>query len=119
LEIVEEEIPSTLRHPVWTEIEKIEEHIKYFENIKSPEDFKRYAHERLLRLHDPTFYRQRIKGFHLAFNVREKIIEEGITNGTWQPKKVEVSAKELADRAIKMKTERVRQAELREKMKQD
>lgn len=118
-EVKEEEIPETLRHPVWIELDKINEHIKYFEDIKTPEDFKKYAYERLLRLHDPVFYRQKIKGFHLAFNVREKLVEEGITDGTFKPKKVQYTAKELADRAEVMKTQRLRNAEIREKVKQD
>jgi hypothetical protein len=39
----------------------------------------------------------------LAFNVREKLVEEGITDGTWKPKKTNKTAKELAENAELMK----------------
>jgi len=72
-----------------------------------------------LHLKDPAKYRSMIKGFHLAFNVREKLVEEGITDGTFKPKKVLMSAQELKDNANTLKQNRLNNQDLREKIKTD
>lgn len=56
-------------------LEQINEEISYLENIINYERFEEYSLEDICELHVKDSYRKKIKGFHLAFNVKEKLNE--------------------------------------------
>ena len=68
-------------------------------------------------LTDQATYRQKIKGFHLAFNVREPAVE--LTDGTFKAKAWDKSARDHREKSQLMKTNRINNQQLREKIKQD
>lgn len=80
--------------------------IELVESLESKESWKNFIYEHILFLKDQAKYRSMIKGFHLAFNVKEKLIFNHLTEAgankhmTAAERK---TAKELAERALKMK----------------
>lgn len=75
------------------------------------EGWKSFIYEHILHLKDQAKYRSMIKGFHLAFNVKEKLVfnhlnEAGSSKHMTAAERK--SAKELKDNALKMKMDRLR-----------
>lgn len=56
-------------------LEKIESDIKDLEEVIKEKCFDKFAMEDLFQFHIKDAYRAKIKGFHLAFNVKEKLEE--------------------------------------------
>ena len=50
------------------------DHIEDLLKLKTSSDFETYTNERIMCLNDPSAFRAKIRGFHQAFNVREKLV---------------------------------------------
>ena len=79
-------------------MDKIKAEIEFLETIETPDQIKTWIHQNILGLHKTNLYRSKIKGFHLAFNVRDKMINDP-TNYKYKPtgtaKEIQQKAKDL------------------------
>jgi len=66
---------EVIPHPMHIKVKELEALIKYLENIVDEERYMDYICDDVMGL-SGNLYRKKIKGFHLAFNVREKLSEE-------------------------------------------
>ena len=103
-------ISDIIMHPFAVEIERIKKEIDLLERLETPESYQKYTFEHILCLQDQATYRQKIKGFHLAFNVREPKVESSqFTNGTFKAKAWDKSAREHREKSQLLKTNRLKQ----------
>ena len=67
-----------------TKVAELEQIIEHLETIDREERYMDYLCDDVMGLKGPQ-YRKKIKGFHLAFNVRDKLTEEA-SSYKYQPK---------------------------------
>lgn len=70
-----EQDDEVVSHPIHEKLHQINQDIEYLENVIGEERFEDYSLEDVCELHVKDAYRKKIKGFHLAFNVKEKLNE--------------------------------------------
>jgi len=49
--------------------------VEFLESITTPKQEEDYMYENVLELQHKKVYRKKIKGFHLAFNIKDKLAE--------------------------------------------
>lgn len=64
--------PVTIPHPIYAKIMELEKEIDRLEAVQTAEDGADYICDDLMGLASNA-YRRKIKGFHLAFNIKDKI----------------------------------------------
>lgn len=55
-------------------MERLKAHTSELESLETMDDFAAYIYDNILFLRNPEQYRAKIKGFHMAFNVKEKLV---------------------------------------------
>ena len=55
-------------------MDKVGDHIEDLIKLKTSQDFINYTYDHVMCLNDPSSFRAKIRGFHQAFNVREKLV---------------------------------------------
>ena len=106
-------IPKTIPHPIFGIIMQLEKDIDHLESIQTPQDATDYICDDVMGLHNNK-YRKKIKGFHLAFNTKEKVQES--SNYKYKP---EGTAEEIRIKALTLKTQRLYKKEMTEQAKRD
>ena len=107
IEELEEELEredERIQHPMHFRLEQLEKDIAYLEQVIKDERFTQYALEDVCALHVKDAYRKKIKGFHLAFNVKEKLEESAKSKYQYL---VAGSAEELRLAALDRKNQRL------------
>ena len=93
--------PKTIQHPIYLKIMELEKEINRLEAVTTEEDAADYICDDLMGLNSNA-YRRRIKGFHLAFNIKDKIQES--SEYKYKPKG---TAEEIRIKALNLKTQRL------------
>lgn len=101
-------------HPLHRELEQLEIIIGIFENRKTDADFHDFIFKDILGMADFSF-RKKIKGFHLAFNIRAKL--DKASKYKFVPQ--DGTAAEIVARNTERKRKRLEVQALREKAGQD
>ena len=101
-------------HPLHREIEQLQIIIGIFETRKTDQEFNDFIIKDILGMHDYS-YRKKIKGFHLAFNVRAKL--EKASKYKFVPQ--DGTAAEIVARNNEKKKKRLEVNALKEKAGQD
>ena len=53
----------------------MQKEVEQLEAITTPEDEENYMYDSVLELQHKKVYRKKIKGFHLAFSIKDKLAE--------------------------------------------
>lgn len=64
--------PRSIPHPIYPKIMELEKEIDHLESVQTVEDAADYICDDIMGLNSNA-YRRKIKGFHLAFNIKDKI----------------------------------------------
>jgi hypothetical protein len=90
--------PKTIPHPIYVKIMELEMEINHLESIQTSEDQTDYICDDIMKL-SSNAYRKKIKGFHLAFNTKDKIQES--SEYKYKPTG---TAEEIRIKALNLKT---------------
>lgn len=93
--------PEFIFHPLFKKIREVERIVDKLESVKKPEDEIDYMFDDVIHVARYQ-YRKKIKGFHLAFNIRDKL--EAPTQHIF---KVDAKAEELRLHALERKNMRL------------
>lgn len=64
--------PRVIYHPIYGKIMELEKEIDRLESVQTAQDAADYICDDIMGL-STNAYRRKIKGFHLAFNIKDKI----------------------------------------------
>lgn len=66
---------QVIPHPMHTKVKEVDDLVDYLQKLVDEERYLDYMCDDVMGL-NTNVYRKKIKGFHLAFNVRDKLSEE-------------------------------------------
>lgn len=113
-------IEPQIKHPIFIEIERLQNEIDVINKLETPEQVKQYTLENVLIIQKPDVYRSKIKGFHKAFNVKEKIVYDNELNNQFNTDKTgNKSAIQLLQNAEQLRAKRLKNTEIKEQIKID
>lgn len=93
---------KVIPHPMHTKVKEVDELVEYLEKLVDEERYLDYICDDVMGLNS-NVYRKKIKGFHLAFNVRDKLSEE-LSGYKYQPTG---TAEEIRLKALNLRNNRM------------